>query len=225
MGFPDGNLLPVLCKVLLVGTWRAGQKSQANCHTRDTRGTRGIRPIEIVEQMRTIQKPREGEYAPYTVMYYDLLPDDGRVLQHMLDQLEMVNALVLPLSEKQLTTAWAPGEWTIKEILAHIVDDERIICYRALRFARNDQTLVPGFDPDLYAQHSGANARKLTDILDEMALVRRATVAFFNSLEEEAFDRTGIMAGHTTSVRAIAYHIAGHGAIHVESIKQNYGLA
>ena len=111
------------------------------------------------------------------------------VLQHMLDQLETVNALVLPLSEERLTTPWAPGEWTIKEVLAHIIDDERIIGYRALRFARNDQTLLPGFDQDLYTQYSGANARTLADILDELGHVRRATVAFFNSLEDEAFDR------------------------------------
>ena len=176
------------------------------------------------EQMRTIQKPQEGEYAPYTIIYYDLLPDDGRVLAHMLEDLERVRALVLPLSEGQLTTPCAPGEWTIKEILAHIVDDERIVCYRALRFARNDQTRVPGFEEELYAQYSGANARKVTDILEEWGHVRRATVAFFESLEEEAFERWGIMAEHRTSVRALVYHIAGHGALHIKSIKDNYGV-
>jgi uncharacterized damage-inducible protein DinB len=174
--------------------------------------------------MRTIEKPKEGEYAPYTVVYYRLLPDDGLVLQHMLDEMESVRALILPLSDEEATTPWAPGEWTIKEILAHIVDDERIYAYRALRFARNDQTLRPGFDQDLYAQHSGANARKLEDILEEWALVRKATVALFDSFEEEAFDRWGVMAEHRTSVRALAYHIAGHGALHIESIKQNYGV-
>jgi hypothetical protein len=174
--------------------------------------------------MRSIQKPKEGEYAPYTIMYYDLLPDDGRVLQHMLDQLATASALVLPLSEERLTTPWAPGEWTIKEILAHIIDDERIIGYRALRFARNDKTLLPGFDQDLYTQYSGANARKLADILEELGYVRRATVALFNGLEEEAFGRMGTMADHPTSVRALAYHIAGHGALHIESIKRNYRL-
>lgn len=174
--------------------------------------------------MKMIQKPEEGEYAPYTVMYYELLPDDGLVLQHMLEELETVRALILPLSDEQLTTPWAPGEWTIKEILAHIIDDERIIVYRALRFARNDQTLLPGFDPDLYATHSGANARKVDDILEELTLVRKATVALFDSFEEEAFDRCGVMAKHRTSVRALAYHIAGHGALHIESIKQHYGV-
>lgn len=174
--------------------------------------------------MRTIQKPKEGEYAPYTVMYYRLLPDDGLILQYMLDDLETVRELILPLSDEQATTPCAPGEWTIKEILAHIVDDERIYAYRALRFARNDQTLLPGFDQDLYAKRSGANARKLEDILDEWAFVRKATVALFDSFEEEAFDRWGVMAEHRTSVRALTYHIAGHGALHIESIKQNYGV-
>jgi uncharacterized damage-inducible protein DinB len=175
--------------------------------------------------MRSIQKPRDGEYAPYTVMYYQLLPDDGLVLRHMLDELGAIRALVAPLTEEQLTTPCAPGEWTIKEILAHIVDDERIISYRALRFARGDQTLLPEFDPDLYARHSGANARGLDAILEELAYVRGATVALFQGLEEEAFDRRGVMAGYPTSVRALVYHIAGHGTLHVESIKRNYGLS
>lgn len=174
--------------------------------------------------MRTIQKPQPGEYAPYTVVYYDLLPDDGQVLQHMLDELETIYALVLPLSEAQLTRPSAPGEWTIKEILGHIIDDERIIGYRALRFARGDDTLLPGFDQDLFTQHSGANARPLADLLDELGHVRRGTVAFFAGLSEEAFDRSGTMAEHPTSVRALAYHIAGHSALHIESIKQNYLL-
>ena len=143
----------------------------------------------------------------------------------MLDQLEIINALVVMLPEERLTTPWTPGEWTIKEALAHIIDDERIIAYRALRFARNDPALLPGFDQDLYARNSGANARKLSEILEELGYVRRATVAFFNSLEDEAFDRHGVMAEHKTTVRAIAYHIAGHGALHIESIKQNYGLS
>jgi DinB superfamily len=140
------------------------------------------------------------------VIYYNLLPDDGLVLQHMLDDLERLSALIRPLTEEQLTTRWAPGEWTIKEILAHIADDEWIIAYRALRFARNDQTLLPGFDQDLYTAHSGANGRRVEDILAELAHVRRATVALFDGLEEEAFDRWGIMAEHRTTVRARLSH-------------------
>jgi uncharacterized damage-inducible protein DinB len=174
--------------------------------------------------VKLIHKPQEGEYAPYTVMYYDLLPDDGLVLQHMLEEWDTIRALVQPLSEERLTTPCAPGEWTIKEILAHIVDDERIISYRALRFARNDQTLLPQFDPDVYVAHSGANARHLDSLLDELTYVRKATVAFFTSLEDAAFDRYGSMAEHQTSVRALAYHIAGHSALHVKSIRENYHL-
>jgi hypothetical protein len=175
-------------------------------------------------RVRLIDRPQEGEYAPYTVMYYDLLPDDGLVLQYMLDELESIRALVQPLSADRLTTPSAPGEWTIKEILAHIIDDERIISYRALRFARNDQTLLPQFDPDVYVARSGANARPLDSLLEELTYVRKATVAFFMGLEDAAFDRYGSMAEHQTSVRALAYHIAGHSALHVKSIRDNYHL-
>ncbi|MGB7337600.1 MAG: DinB family protein [Phototrophicaceae bacterium] len=90
--------------------------------------------------MRHIQKPLEGEYDPYTIMYIKLVPDDGLVLQHLVDNFERVKAAIMPLSEAQLTTPHQDGEWTIKEILVHIMDDERIFAYRALRAARADQT-------------------------------------------------------------------------------------
>src|SRR5688572_30400729 len=100
--------------------------------------------------MRTIQKPADGEYAAYAIMYISLLPDDGLVLKHLRDNFEIVKDRVFALSETRMTERCAPDEWTIKEILVHIVDDERIYAYRALRFARNDPTDLPGFDPDHY---------------------------------------------------------------------------
>src|SRR5437868_6798821 len=97
---------------------------------------------------RRIPKPLAGEFAPYASMYIDLLPDDGRVLWHMERNMRAMYYLVSQLSESQLTTPFAEGEWTIKEILVHIIDDERIYVYRALRAARNDSTELPGFDLD-----------------------------------------------------------------------------
>src|SRR3982751_3358845 len=100
--------------------------------------------------LRSISKPHEGEFAPYAMMYIGLLPDDGLVLHHMQENFKIVRDLIQPLTEAQLTTPFAAGEWTIKEILVHIIDDERIYVYRALRAARNDQTELPGFDQDLF---------------------------------------------------------------------------
>src|SRR5262245_51955697 len=132
--------------------------------------------------MRTIPKPAPGEYAPYAIMYIDLLPDDGLVLGHLRNNLDMMKALVSGLPQAKLVTPWAEGEWTVKEILVHIIDDERIYTYRALRSARNDHTEIPGFDQDFFAAESFANQRSLNDIFEEYAAVRAATITFFKNV-------------------------------------------
>ena len=126
------------------------------------------------------------------------------------------------LPKARLLHRYAEGKWTIKEILGHIVDDERIYVYRALRFARNDSTELPGFEQDHYAQYSEANKREITDLLDEFALVRRSTIAFFKSLDNTALMRTGVANGNRVSVRALAYHIAGHELHHMNIIRERY---
>jgi len=171
---------------------------------------------------QTIPKPLKGEFAPYASMYIDLLPDDGLVLIHMWDHLKLADNLIRNLSEAQITTPFAVGEWTIKEILVHIIDDERIYTYRALRAARNDQTELPGFDQDLFTAYSEANQRSLDSIFKEYAAVRIATVNLFNNLPDDALTRACIANGHAMSVRAAAYHIAGHELHHLNSIRQNY---
>ena len=172
--------------------------------------------------MKFIPKPKTGEYAPYTIMYIGLLPDDGLVLEHLQDNLETTIKFARSLPEAILTFRHAEHEWTIKEILVHIIDDERIYCYRALLYARNDATELPGFDQEEYVPYSGANKRELEAILEELVSVRRATISFFKSLDEEALKRVGIGASKVMSVRAAAYHIAGHEIHHINSIKENY---
>jgi len=174
--------------------------------------------------LRKIPKPLEGEFAPYASMYIGLLPDDGLVLKHMQDNLKVFTDLIRPLPEAKLTTPCAEGEWTIKEILLHIIDDERIYAYRALRAARNDQTELPGFDQDLFTTYSSANQRSLDSLFEEYAAVRAATITLFNNVPVEALTRACIANGHAMSVRAAAYHIAGHEIHHLNSIKQNYLL-
>ena len=172
--------------------------------------------------MRIIEKPPPAEYAPYTIMYIGLLPDDGRVLDHLRNNLQATIDFILSLPEEKLTYRYAENKWTIKEILVHLIDDERIYAYRALRFARNDKTQLPGFDQDEYAQQSGANARDIKQILEEFATVRSATISFFNGLDEYALTRAGVASGNVMSVRAAAYHIAGHELRHLNIIKERY---
>ena len=172
--------------------------------------------------MKSIPKPDVGEYAPYTIMYIDLLPDDGRILYHLQSNLESAIKFIRSLPEEKLIARHAPGEWTIKEILVHIIDDERIYCYRALRYARNDKTELPGFEQDEYVPYSQANDRDVEEIIEEFTAVRKATITFFNSLDDEALNRRGIRRGNIMSVRAAAYHIAGHELHHINSIQENY---
>lgn len=172
--------------------------------------------------MKRIPKPEEGEYAPYAITYIGLLPDDGLVLRHLRDNLRATTEFILSLPEDRLARRYAEGKWTIKEVLAHVVDDERIYAYRALRFARNDKTELPGFEQDAYALHSGANARRVRDILKEFAAVRRATISLFEGLDGDALTRAGVADGKVMSVRAAAYHIAGHELRHVNIIKERY---
>ncbi|HEX2620968.1 MAG TPA: DinB family protein [Phototrophicaceae bacterium] len=172
--------------------------------------------------MQIIPKPEVGEYAPYTIMYIDLLPDDGLVLQHLEHNLQVTKDLVRGLPEDRLSEPFAEGEWTIKEILVHIIDDERIYAYRALRFARNDPTELPGFDQELYVTYTAANERSIADILEEYAAVRSATITLFKNLTDDAWTRSGIANGHRMSVRAAVYHLAGHEVHHQNSIRENY---
>jgi uncharacterized damage-inducible protein DinB len=172
--------------------------------------------------MRIISKPGVGEYAPYTLMYIGLLPDDGRVLDYLEQNLWTTLASIRSRPEATLTARHAEGEWTIKEIVAHISDDERIYAYRALRFARSDKTELPGFEQDDYSVRSGANERGIEDLLAELTAVRRSTIAMFASFTDEALMRIGVADGKVMSVRAAAYHIAGHELHHMNSISENY---
>jgi uncharacterized damage-inducible protein DinB len=172
--------------------------------------------------MKRIEKPGEGEYSPYTIMYIGLLPDDGLVLKYLADNLKATEDFILSLPEEKLTYRYAEGKWTIKELLVHIIDDERIYAYRALRFGRNDKTELPGFEQDDYAIHSGANERDIKEILKEFATVRKATISLFEGFDSEALLRAGIADGKIMSVRAAAYHIAGHELRHINIIKERY---
>ena len=173
---------------------------------------------------RQISKPAVGEFAPYTSMYIDLLRDDGKVLAHMQANLQKTIDLIRSFPEEKLSKPHAAGEWTIKEIIVHIIDDERIYAYRALRFARGDSTELPGFEQDDYVPTSLANERGTQGIIEELKAVRAATITLFNSFTDGALLLKGVGSGNVLSVRAAAYHIAGHELHHLNSIEENYGM-
>lgn len=172
--------------------------------------------------MKLIPKPGTGEFDPYAIMYIRLLPDDGLVLQHLKENFKVIKDLMLSLPEERLLAAYAKDKWSIKETLVHIMDDERIYAYRALRIARNDKTALPGFEQDDYVPHSRANERSIQNILDEYQTIRAATISLFDNLWPEDLLRTGTANNHEVSVRALAYHIAGHELHHLGIIRGRY---
>lgn len=152
------------------------------------------------------------------------LPADGRVLDHLAENFDSVKLFVYSLPPEKLLHRYQPGKWSIKEILVHIVDDERIFSYRALRFARGEQQNLIGFDQDRYAFYSQADSRSLESIFEEYKAVRQATIALFQGLPEDSFDRMGHGTGtfNDATVRALVYHIAGHEQHHINFIKEHY---
>lgn len=172
--------------------------------------------------MKLIEKPKKGEYPPYAKMYIKLVPGDGMILQHLKNNFRAIKNFILSLPAQKLIYKYAEGKWTIKEMLVHIIDDERIYAYRAMCFARNEKTKLPGFEQDAYAFYSNANERAIKNILEEYEAVRNATITLFNGLTDEALLRKGIANKKKATVRAMAYHIAGHELHHINVIQEKY---
>ena len=171
---------------------------------------------------RLVQKPANGEFPPYASMYIDLVPGDGKLLKHLWDNLQSTKQLIQLLPPDKHLYRYADDKWTIKEILVHIIDDERIYGYRALRFARNDKTQLPGFDQDPFAFHSKANERTMESIVEEYEAVRISTITLFDGFSDDVMLRRGIANNNEATVRALGYHIAGHELHHVNIIKSLY---
>ena len=172
--------------------------------------------------MRKIPKPQPDEYDPYAIMYIKLLSDDELIIKHLHENGESTGQFFLSIPKELLEYRYAPGKWTIKEILLHLIDDERIYSYRALRFARGDTTPLPGFDQEPYAIASRANDRTIESLVEEFLSTRKSTVYLFENLPEEALIRGGFANDHYVTVRALIYHLAGHELHHVNIIKEKY---
>lgn len=133
--------------------------------------------------------------------------------------------LFYPYLEKLTETGnktYAPGKWTVKDILQHLIDSERVFCYRALRFARNDKTELPGYDENKFASEALADLRTLEDMLKEMDSVRKSSIELFGSFSDKMLMRDGICFNKNISVLAIGFVIAGHTFHHFNFIKENY---
>lgn len=168
-----------------------------------------------------IPRPTPDEYAPYYARYLDAVPD-GDLLRLLEDGGDEVLGLLRAFSEERGDHRYAPGKWSVKEVVGHIVDTERVFAYRALRFARGDTTPLPGFDQNHYVTVAGFSRRSLADLAEEFADVRKATVKLFAGLDAPALRRAGVASGHLMTVRAAAWIIAGHEQHHAQLLRERY---
>lgn len=169
----------------------------------------------------TIGKPDTTEYLPYYGKYVSLVPD-GDILTVLGKQMEETAGLLNSIPESRAGFRYAPDKWSVKELVGHLIDCERIFAYRALRFARNDQTPLSGFEQDDYVSNASFDSCRLVDLSSELRSVRQSTVFLFKHLDAKAWMRSGLANDSEASVRALAHIIAGHELHHREILRSRY---
>ncbi|MFF0825638.1 DinB family protein [Brevibacillus sp. NPDC003359] len=168
-----------------------------------------------------LRRPERDEYAAYFDYYVGLVPE-GDLQMILMQQGERQVRLFSSLAPEQMDYRYAPGKWTVKEVLGHLVDTERIMSYRLLRIARGDQTPLVGFDENTFVEQACFQQRELSDLLEEYKAVRASTIAQVRGISPEAWLRTGLANGNKLSARTLAYVIAGHEAHHSAILKDRY---
>jgi hypothetical protein len=166
-------------------------------------------------------RPEKTEYDPYYETYVSLVPETDIVAALAAQPTELQD-IFTALPEEKGTYAYAEGKWSIKELISHLIDGERIFAYRVLRISRGDETPTEGFEQDGYIENAHANDRSFGDLLEEFNLLRRANLLAFNNLRDDGWSRQGIANGVGVSVRALAYIMAGHVRHHIGILKARY---
>ncbi len=168
-----------------------------------------------------MDRPETHEFDPYYNTYVSLI-EEGDVMPTLRAQPAELRDLVSGIPDEKGTFAYAPGKWSLKEALSHLIDGERIFAYRILRISRGDETPIEGFEQDGYIENSNANGRSFAELLEEFDLQRRSNLLLLDNVSDEGSRRMGTASGCPVSVRALAYISAGHVMHHVRIIKQRY---
>jgi uncharacterized damage-inducible protein DinB len=169
-------------------------------------------------------RPGANDSHPAQHAYIALVPEDD-VLSAMEQQSSATQRIFSSLDEGKASYRYATGKWSVKQIIGHLADAERVFGYRALCIARGETNPLPGFDEDLYVQHAGFDDWRLGDLAEEYALVRRSNIVFFRNLPEEAWERRGVANDHPVTVRALAYSIVGHERHHLNVLRERYAVS
>jgi hypothetical protein len=168
-----------------------------------------------------MSRPQPAEYDPYYEKYISLVPE-AEIIDSLERQERELKSLFNDVSEETGTFAYAEGKWTVKEVLSHLIDGERIFAYRVLRIARGDKTPIEGFEQDGYIENSHANRRSMANLLDEFKLLRQANVLLFRNLEPGDWVRVGIANDVEVSVRSLAWIMVGHVRHHAAILQERY---
>lgn len=171
--------------------------------------------------MKNIGRPQAGEYGSFYQGYMNLASEDD-VVAALDAQGQETAALLGGLSDEQAAQRYAPDKWSIKQLVGHVTDGERVFAYRALAIARGETQPLPGFDQDPYVANSGADERSIADLAGELAAVRHANLIMFRALSDEAWRRMGTASDNPISVRAIAYLLLGHERHHINILRERY---
>ena len=167
------------------------------------------------------KRPEPHECARYYRDVIRLVPE-GDLPETALAEMDALRTLLTGVSDEAASRGYAPGKWSIKEVVGHIADVERIMSVRALRFARGDRSPLPGMEQEPYAAMAGHGRRSLASLLDELDSVRSATVSFMRSLDAAALERVGEASGFEFTVRALCFHTVGHAIHHRLLIRERY---
>ena len=169
-----------------------------------------------------IARPGADEHSAYFGKYVERVPE-GDLMALLREQI-VETAALLRRTRDRADFAYAPGKWSVKQVVGHLADVERVMAYRALWIARNDQTPLPGFDENAWVDNANFGSRTLDDLVDEFEVVRASTVQLAGHLDPDAFARRGTSNGNPMSVRALLYIIAGHERHHVALFRERYNL-
>jgi hypothetical protein len=168
-------------------------------------------------------RPTPNDYSPAHAAYVELVPEDD-VMSAIEQQSSETQRFLAGLDESKATTRYSEGKWSVKQVVGHIVDAERIIGYRLLAVARGEQQSLPGFDENSYVENAGFDAWSVGDLAEHYALVRRATIVLLRNLPEEAWTRHGIANNAPVGVLGLAYVIVGHERHHLKVLRERYKL-
>jgi DinB superfamily len=170
-----------------------------------------------------IERPERDEYADFYAGYISALPP-GDILEILDLQKDQLRHLAENVSGDRETFRYAPGKWSVREMVGHLIDAERVFSYRALCFSRGDETPLPGFDENFYVDNASFDSRSLPSLIEELTLLRSANVLLFRSLAPEDLARVGVANSYPVSVRALAFILAGHLQHHFGVLRERYGI-